>query len=208
MNTTVNAIANRLSLRQPQRDSLEILADICELLALDRVVSGAQETDVAKALETIKAKFPSVSDFERDFASVCFALATGVGKTRLMGAFITYLLRQTHPSLLRARSKPDDLQQAHLRLHARYARSTSSEGIADFVIQPPEIITGDNYESGRGVRERRSPTRAKDRHAPVHINIFNISKINYEVRGGTEPAHQAPAGVHRRELLRVPGRVG
>ncbi len=30
--------------------------------------------------------------FERDFPSLlCFALATGVGKTRLMGAFISYL---------------------------------------------------------------------------------------------------------------------
>src|ERR1700736_3341539 len=32
-----------------------------------------------------------VTDFERDFPSLCFALATGVGKTRLMGAFISYL---------------------------------------------------------------------------------------------------------------------
>jgi type III restriction enzyme len=51
------------------------------------------EIDVAKASETIKAAFPTVTDFERDFPSVCFALATGVGKTRLMGAFITYLFR-------------------------------------------------------------------------------------------------------------------
>ena len=34
---------------------------------------------------------PTVTDFEREFPSLCFALATGVGKTRLMGAFITYL---------------------------------------------------------------------------------------------------------------------
>ena len=30
-------------------------------------------------------------DFEREFPSLCFAMATGVGKTRLMGAFISYL---------------------------------------------------------------------------------------------------------------------
>lgn len=34
------------------------------------------------------------SDFERKFSSIAFALATGVGKTRLMGAFITYLYTQ------------------------------------------------------------------------------------------------------------------
>jgi hypothetical protein len=39
----------------------------------------------------IAREFPSVTDFEREFPSLCFALATGVGKTRLMGAFISYL---------------------------------------------------------------------------------------------------------------------
>ncbi len=43
------------------------------------------------ALEAIKAEFPTVTDCEREFPSICFALATGVGKTRLMGAFVTYL---------------------------------------------------------------------------------------------------------------------
>ncbi|MNC95119.1 Type III restriction enzyme, res subunit [compost metagenome] len=37
------------------------------------------------------SEFPIVTDFEREFPSLCFALATGVGKTRLMGAFISYL---------------------------------------------------------------------------------------------------------------------
>ncbi|KKL66843.1 hypothetical protein LCGC14_2140920, partial [marine sediment metagenome] len=81
----VNAISNRLSLRQPQRDSLEILHRVCELIGPDT------DTDLAKALEAIKAEHPTVTDFERDFPSLCFALATGVGKTRLMGAFISYL---------------------------------------------------------------------------------------------------------------------
>ena len=35
--------------------------------------------------------YPTLTDFEREFMSLTFALATGVGKTRLMGAFITYL---------------------------------------------------------------------------------------------------------------------
>lgn len=34
---------------------------------------------------------PTLTSFERDFPSVCFALATGIGKTRLMGACIAYL---------------------------------------------------------------------------------------------------------------------
>ena len=187
MNVTVNAIANRLSLRQPQRDSLEILADICELLALDRVVSGAQETDVAKALETIKAKFPSVSDFERDFASVCFALATGVGKTRLMGAFITYLFRarlSRHFFVLAPNLT------IYNKLITDFTPNTSKyvfEGIAEFATNPPELITGDNYESGRGVRSEEARQGRMFDTSPIHVNVFNISKINSEVRGDKPP---------------------
>ena len=82
------AIANRLSLRQPQRDSLEILDKVCELLHLSK------ETDAAQALQAVQSAFPSVTDFERDFASLCFALATGVGNgcgcRKHHGWFATY----------------------------------------------------------------------------------------------------------------------
>ena len=47
--------------------------------------------DVAAILTTFKAQFPKLQNVERKFPSLCFALATGVGKTRLMGAFISYL---------------------------------------------------------------------------------------------------------------------
>src|SRR4051794_1946197 len=87
MNPTINAIANRLSLRPPQRDSLEVLARVCEVISIEK---GA---DAAKTIEIIRSEFATVTDFERDFPSLCFALATGVGKTRLMGAFIAYLYR-------------------------------------------------------------------------------------------------------------------
>ena len=36
----VNIISNRLSLRAPQRDSLEILARVCEIVSLDLSVCG------------------------------------------------------------------------------------------------------------------------------------------------------------------------
>ncbi len=51
----------------------------------------AEDADPARAPEVIRSEFSSVEDFERDFPSLCFALATGVGKTRLIGAFISYL---------------------------------------------------------------------------------------------------------------------
>ena len=73
MHRQVNAIAGRLSLRAPQRHSLEILDRITELATLKK------GDDPGVALEAIKAEWPTVSDFEREFPSVCFALATGVG---------------------------------------------------------------------------------------------------------------------------------
>ena len=78
MNRHVNAIAGRLSLRPPQRRSLEILDRVTE------IVPPKKGADVQAALATIRNEFPSVTDFERDFPSRCFALATGVGKTRLI----------------------------------------------------------------------------------------------------------------------------
>jgi type III restriction enzyme len=170
------AIANRLSLRQPQRESLEILDKVCELLPLSK------DTDAAQALQAIQSAFPSVTDFEREFASLCFALATGVGKTRLMGAFIAYLNQAwgirhffvLAPNLTIYNKLRDDFTAGT----PKYV----FQGLSDFALHPPEIITGDNYESGRGIR-------AADLfgESGIHINIFNISKINAEVRGGASP---------------------
>lgn len=170
------AIANRLSLRQPQRDSLEILDRVCELLPLSK------DTDAAQALQAIQSAFPSVTDFEREFASLCFALATGVGKTRLMGAFIAYLNQAwgiRHFFVLAPNLT------IYSKLIADFTPGTPKyvfQGLSDFALHPPEIITGDNYESGRGIR-------AADLfgESGIHINIFNISKINAEVRGGASP---------------------
>ena len=78
-------ITQRLSLRSPQEHSLALLADVVSKIDLSK------DTDLTAALEMIQASYPSVTDFERDFPSLCFALATGVGKTRLMGAFATFL---------------------------------------------------------------------------------------------------------------------
>jgi len=177
MNRHVNAIAGRLSLRAPQRRSLEILDRITEIVPPRKVTDAVALT---AALEIIRSEFPSVTDFEREFPSLCFALATGVGKTRLMGAFISYL-HLAHginnffvlaPNLTIYNKLITDFSE---RTHPKYV----FKGIAEFAVDAPAIITGDNY----------------DQHDPasgalfgaVRINIFNISKINSEVRGGKSP---------------------
>ena len=88
MNARVqNAVTGRLSLRPPQAESLAKLVRAIE--AAPELLGHDQ--DVTAILATLKAEFPTLDDFERECPSLCFSLATGVGKTRLMGAFIAYL---------------------------------------------------------------------------------------------------------------------
>jgi type III restriction enzyme len=174
-----NHITGRLSLRPPQAESLERLKQALdaapEMLTQDRYVPAV--------LATLKAQFPTLEDFEREFPSLCFALATGVGKTRLMGAFIAYL-HLAHginnffvlaPNLT-----------IYSKLITDFTRNTPKyvfRGIAEFAQQPPLIITGDNYDQTGAAVDDYSMGFAHD----VRINIFNIAKINSEVRGGREP---------------------
>lgn len=173
MNRHVNAIAGRLSLRAPQRRSLELLDRVTE------IAPPRKDADVAVALATIRGEFPSVQDFEREFPSLCFALATGVGKTRLMGAFISYLhlAHGIHNFFVLAPNLT-----IYNKLIADFTPNTPKyvfKGIAEFAINAPQVITGDSYEQHNAA--------AGSLFGEVRINIFNISKINSEVRGGKAP---------------------
>ena len=167
MNRTVRNISARLSLRQPQEESLNILANILENIDLSK------DSDIESNLEIIKGMYPSVQDFERDFPSVCFALATGVGKTRLMGAFISYLY-------LVNGVRNFFVLAPNLTIYEKLKKDFSPQnpkyvfrGIQEFIANSPVIITGEDYDSGKGVRSRL----LEESDTPF-INIFNISKIN------------------------------
>ena len=85
---TTDYISGVMSLRKPQDTSLKILEEVMTSLNVHKGMN------LKAALATVHALYPICSDFERDFMSLTFALATGVGKTRLMGAFIAYLYTQ------------------------------------------------------------------------------------------------------------------
>ena len=85
MQYTTDYISGVMSLRNPQEKSLKILEDIINDTNL------MNNKNIEEILNIIHSKYPICTDFERKFISLTFALATGVGKTRLMGAFITYL---------------------------------------------------------------------------------------------------------------------
>lgn len=157
-------IKNRLSLRKPQSESLEILEELCSVLKLEK------DIDLNDELKKVSNKFPTVSDFERDFPSVCFSLATGVGKTRLMGAFIVYLYLSkgvknffvVAPNLTIYKKLIEDFGNC---TNPKYV----FKGISEFAVNHPNIVTGENYEK---------LTRGQIGMSEVTINIFNISKIN------------------------------
>ncbi len=167
-------ISGRLSLRAPQRESLAALQKV--ITATPDVLHSKR--DITDLLETLKIEFPTLTDFERDFPSLCFALATGVGKTRLMGAFISYL-HLAHGISNFFVLAPN--LTIYNKLIADFTPNTPKyvfKGIAEFAVNTPKIITGDDYEV-KG--------RALDVFTSISINIFNISKINSEVRGGKSP---------------------
>jgi len=169
----VFAIGSRLSLRPPQRRSLEILDQVCSVLPLSKPAAD-EETRKAESdtqLQAIRAAFPEATQFtafERKFPSLCFALATGVGKTRLMGAFCTYLYQAQG-------IRNFFILAPNLTIYNKLIQDFSPgtpkyvfQGIADFVQQPPRIETGDTYQERGGLFNEDG----------VEINIFNISKIN------------------------------
>ena len=172
MNHTTNYVKNRLSLRPPQEESLCILSELANELTLNK------NTDLVAELVKVKAKYPICTDFERDFPSMCFALATGVGKTRLMGAFVAYLY-------LEKGIRNFFVLAPNLTVYNKLIEDFSNPGnpkyifpgIGDLAQNPPNIITGDNYEDARH----------GNLFSNLNINLFNISKINAETRGGTEP---------------------
>jgi type III restriction enzyme len=171
MNSKAQTIKNRLSLRMPQAESLEILQKITNTLELNN------DVDIASELAKVRSLYPTCSDFEREFPSLCFSLATGVGKTRLMGAFIAYLYSAKGiqnffvlaPNLTIYNKLIDDLSNPQ---NPKYV----FKGISEFAVFGPRIVTGDTYTNAQQMLGET-----------VRINIFNISKINSEVRGGREP---------------------
>ena len=157
----VRSLAGRLSLRKPQSDSLERLHNALESVPALRDSKARSAEELTAMLAALKAEFPTLSDFERDFPSLCFALATGVGKTRLMGAFISYL----HAAY---GYKHFFVLAPNLTIYDKLIRDFSDttgpkyvfKGIADFAIEAPEVITGETYERAPRITRgfQRTPT--------------------------------------------------
>jgi len=161
---TTEYISGVMSLRKPQKRSLEILDSIFSTLEIKKGM------DLKTALEQVNTMYPTCTDFERDFMSMTFALATGVGKTRLMGAFIAYLY--TNHNI-----RNFFVVAPNTTIYEKLQRDLSDTNSPKYVfrglscfVNAPQIITGDDY-SDRTISLFRSD---------VKIFIFNIDKFNKE----------------------------
>ena len=167
MNQIAENIKQRLSLRKPLQEALDILTQLIGELALKK------DVDLKTELGKVQALYPTCTDFEREFVSICYSIATGVGKTRLMGACIAYLYLEKGiknffvlaPNLTIYNKLIEDFGNIS---NPKYVFN----GIAEFVHNKPVIITGDNYNQ---VSSLFSDTE-------IRINIFNISKFSREIK--------------------------
>lgn len=160
----VDYIAGVMSLRKPQKISLKRLADILE------EVPPSKTPDLEKNKGIVHNLFPTFTDFERSFMSITFALATGVGKTRLMGAFITYLYCQygyrnffiVAPNLTIYNKLKSDLGDPASRKYVFHGCGCFSK--------PPHVYADDEY------RQKPLDFSASD----INLFVFNIDKFNSE----------------------------
>ena len=161
---TTDYISGVMSLRKPQTASLKILEEIVNSVSLRKGMN------LKAALGAVHAMYPICSDFEREFMSLTFALATGVGKTRLMGAFIAYLYTQHN-------IKNFFVVAPNTTIYEKLKRDLSDWNSSKYVFKglgcfstPPQIITDDDY--------RTKNLEIFD--SEVHIFVFNIDKFNKE----------------------------
>ncbi|MBO4309337.1 MAG: DEAD/DEAH box helicase family protein [Clostridia bacterium] len=153
-----------MSLRKPQEKSLKILEEILNSVSLKKGMN------LRGALGAVHALYPICSDFEREFMSLTFALATGVGKTRLMGAFIAYLYTQHN-------IKNYFVVAPNTTIYEKLKRDLSDMTSQKYVFRglgcfsaPPQIITDDDYKS------RQISAFESD----IRIFVYNIDKFNKE----------------------------
>lgn len=195
MNLIARQIIQRMSLRKPQIQALEAFVRATDLMPMKK------KSSINESLKPLQTVFPHVIDFERDFPNLCFALATGVGKTRLMGAMISYLFLNRGvcdfvvlapnntilEKLTREFSNPN---------HPKYV----FKGISAFT-QPPKVITHLNYDEGYGVRNAWSTTPDMFSGDEVHINLFNIAMIHSDKRRMKAPRETIIGGLSYFEYL-------
>lgn len=171
MSNIVRKIGYAMSLRTPQQEALSYLSAISESCNYCKQEKAAIEAIASEHCEN-KNQIRVADEF--DFPSFCYHMATGIGKTRLMGACIYYLYKtkgykhffilapgNTIYEKLRKESNPNHPKYIFKGLEAEMGR--------------PKVFDGENYTS--------YPTRyiqgeiELEKTSEIQLFIFNIGKI-------------------------------
>jgi hypothetical protein len=160
----VEQIIQQMRLREPQADSLIKFSQMVS--AID--IKNTEQARIKRLLEAGTLRF---SD---DYARLTFALATGVGKTRLMGAITAYLFLENKsrhfvflaPSSTILKKMKDEA----VNTHKKYI----FQGLAGFPL--PEVIHADNIETYQ-------PEQMKFTVSPT---LFILSPGQIRARSGSE----------------------
>lgn len=169
MSGTVSKIKYAMSLRTPQEEALTYLDAIsthCDYKCDDKETIAAAASEYSENNRKVRTKF--------DFPSFCYNMATGIGKTRLMGACIYYLYKtkgykhffilapgNTIYDKLRNESNPAHPKYIFKGLEAEMGR--------------PRIWDGENYDQYPVKYEQGS--LFVDQMSEIQLFIFNIGKI-------------------------------
>lgn len=171
-------INGAMSLRAPQGKSLELFAHYLQSSAGQKLLTRMKKEtrgNRAEVLVESQEYFSTIpearefEEFERAFPAYTFALATGVGKTRLMGAFVAYLYLVYNiqhflivaPNLTIYRKLYDDFSKPN---NPKYV----FKGVQEININTTKVITTENYAN----------QRAKALFGnQIEINIFNIQQF-------------------------------
>ncbi len=167
----VSRISYAMSLRGPQKEALSYLDAIsthCDYQWDSKATVEAAATEHCEKQRTIKV------DAKFDFPSFCFAMATGIGKTRLMGASIYYLYKTKgyrHFFILAPGSTIyDKLRKESNPAHPKYIfKGLEAE------MGRPKVYDGENYDTYPVHYGQTALTFEKS--SEIELFIFNIGKI-------------------------------
>lgn len=169
MSGTVSKIKYAMSLRTPQEEALSYLDAIsthCDYKLDDKETVEAAASEYSENNRKVRTKF--------DFPSFCYAMATGIGKTRLMGACIYYLYKTKgykHFFILApGNTIYDKLRKESSPAHPKYIfKGLEAE------MGRPRVWDGENYDQYPVKYEQGS--LFVDHTSEIQLFIFNIGKI-------------------------------
>lgn len=158
-----------MSLRTPQAEALSYLDAIsshCDYKKDSKDVVEAVASEYCEKQRKVKVDF--------DFPSFCYAMTTGIGKTRLMGASIYYLYKTKgykHFFILApGNTIYDKLRKESNPSHPKYIfKGLESE------MGNPKVFDGENYDTY--LLDLQTPTLQLKKTSEIQLFIFNIGKI-------------------------------